>query len=115
MQGSASKPVVWLKGEVKTPPFRREARLEAGLLLRQIQEGVLPKMPHSRPMPVIGKNCHELRIVDQDHTWRIVYHLDADAVVVLAVFAKKTQATPRAMVEACQRRLGAYRRAVDGD
>jgi phage-related protein len=104
-----------LKGEVKTPPFSREARLEAGLLLRQIQEGVSPQMPHSRPMPVIGPNCHELRILDRDNTWRIVYHLDADAVVVLAVFAKKTQATPRTMVEACQRRLAAYRRAVEGD
>ena len=30
------KPLVWLKGEVKTPPFSNQARLEAGLLLRQL-------------------------------------------------------------------------------
>ena len=29
------KPLVWLNGEVKTPPFSESARLEAGLLLRQ--------------------------------------------------------------------------------
>ena len=32
-----NKPLVWLKGEVKTPPFSAAARLEAGLLLRQLQ------------------------------------------------------------------------------
>ena len=29
------KPLVWLKGELKTPPFRAAARLEAGLVLRR--------------------------------------------------------------------------------
>ena len=29
-------------------------------------------------------------------TWRIVYAVDADAVVLLDVFAKKTNKTPRA-------------------
>jgi DNA-binding XRE family transcriptional regulator len=33
------KPVVWLAGEVKTPPFSKEARLEAGVLLRRLQRG----------------------------------------------------------------------------
>jgi len=28
------KPIVWLHGEVKTPPFSQTARLEAGFLLR---------------------------------------------------------------------------------
>jgi len=30
--------LVWLEGEVKTPPFSQAARLEAGFLLRQLQE-----------------------------------------------------------------------------
>jgi hypothetical protein len=30
------KPLVWLHGEVKTPPFSQEARLEAGYLLRRL-------------------------------------------------------------------------------
>ena len=33
------KPVVWLHGEVKTPPFTQIARLETGLLLRRLQQG----------------------------------------------------------------------------
>jgi len=30
------KPLVWLYGEVKTPPFSRAARIEAGFLLRRL-------------------------------------------------------------------------------
>lgn len=65
-------------------------------------------MPHSRPMPAIGKRCHELRIPDRQANWRIVYRVDADAVVILEVFAKKTAATPKAVVDTCQRRLQSY-------
>ncbi|HZY31306.1 MAG TPA: type II toxin-antitoxin system RelE/ParE family toxin, partial [Candidatus Methylomirabilis sp.] len=45
------KPLVWLHGEIKTPPFSPPARLEAGLLLRRLQKGELLGMPHARPMP----------------------------------------------------------------
>ncbi len=33
------KPLVWLHGEVKTPPFTAVGRQEAGMLLRLLQEG----------------------------------------------------------------------------
>jgi phage-related protein len=46
-------------------------------------------------MPAIGARCHELRIPDAQATWRIVYRLDPDAVVIAEVFSKKTAATPR--------------------
>jgi phage-related protein len=59
-------------------------------------------------MPVIGEHCHELRIVDEAATWRVVYHIDADAIVVLEVFAKKAPATPKILIDACRRRLRAY-------
>jgi hypothetical protein len=36
---STEKPLVWLHGEVKTPPFSSAARIEAGYLLRQLQMG----------------------------------------------------------------------------
>ena len=100
--------MAWLHGEVKTPPFGTEARLEAGLLLRQLQQGELLGLPHSRPMPRVGARCHELRVSDAGKTWRIVYRLDTDAVIVLAVFAKTTRATPRVVLEACRRRLRDY-------
>jgi hypothetical protein len=35
--GNQSKPLVWLHGEVKTPPFSQEIRVETGVLLRQLQ------------------------------------------------------------------------------
>ena len=88
------KPLVWLSGEVKTPPFSQEARVEAGFQLRQLQAGQILAMPHSRPMPSIGVRCHELRIQDQSKTWRIIYRVDIDAIVIAEVFAKTTQATP---------------------
>ena len=106
------KPLVWLHGEVKTPPFSAEARLEAGSLFRQLQRGAALGLPHSRPMPSIGPRCHELRIQDARVTWRIVYRLDADAVIIAEVFSKKTQATPKAALDVCKRRLAAYHRAA---
>jgi phage-related protein len=108
------KPLVWLSGELKTPPFSREARVQAGFLLRLLQAGQVLSMPHSRPMPVIGPRCHELRVQDQTQTWRIVYRADPDAVVIAAVFARTTQATPAAVLKHGKRRLRAYDDAVKG-
>jgi phage-related protein len=102
------KPLVWLRGEVKTPPFSLEARLEAGVLLRRLQRGESLSLPHSRPMPVIGPRCHELRIVDRDKTWRIIYRVDRDAVVIVDVFRKTTQQTPKRVMDDCRRRLSQY-------
>ena len=58
-------------------------------------------------MPVIGPRCHELRIQDAEtsSTWRIVYRADAEEIVVVDVFAKKTQATPKQVIVQCKQRL----------
>jgi len=103
------KLLVWLRGEVKTPPFSSEARIEAGVLLRRLQRGEKLSLPHSRPMPGIGPGCHELRITDKNATWRIVYVIDKDAIVILEVFEKKTKTTPTDVVSNCRRRWRAYR------
>jgi phage-related protein len=108
------KPLVWLHGEVRTPPLSQQARIETGVLLRRIQQGESLGMPGSRPMPSIGKRCHELRIVDEDSTWRVVYRIDDDAIVIAEVFKKKTQATPKDVIEACHRRLRQYDDIVGG-
>ncbi len=102
------KDLVWLHGEVKTPPFSLEARLEAGYLLRQLQQGIKLAMPQSRPMPTIGRRCHELRINDENCTWRIVYRTDADAIVLLDVFDKKTNTTPKHIIDTCKDRIKRY-------
>jgi phage-related protein len=102
------KPLVWLEGEIKTPPFSAGARLEAGHLLRRLQRGEMLGMPHSRPMPSIGPHCHELRINDARVTWRIIYRIDSDAIVILEVFSKKSTQTPRSVIDACKRRIKEY-------
>lgn len=99
------KPLVWLHGELKTPPLSRAARLEAGLLLRRLQTGERLPLPWSRPMPSIGPRCHELRINDEKATWRIVYRIDSDAIVIVDVFQKQTQQTPKQVIDTCKRRL----------
>jgi phage-related protein len=102
------KPLVWLHGEVKTPPFSKSARLEVGFLLRQLQRGDPLGMPQSRPMPTIGRHCHELRVTDAGSKWRIIYRIDGDAIVILEVFPKKTRATPKEVIDTCGQRLKEY-------
>jgi phage-related protein len=102
------KPLVWLSGEVKTPPFSSEARIEAGFLLRQLQQGESLSLPQSRSMPSIGFRCHELRINDENITWRIIYRIDEDAIVILEVFAKKTNKTPQSVIDRSKKRLKQY-------
>src|SRR5438128_387537 len=104
------KPLVWLRGEVKTPPFGAEARIEAGFLLRRLQGGQSLGLPHSRPMPSIGAGCHELRVVDARLNWRIMYYIAPDAVVILDVFHKQTATTPKSVIVGCKGRLAEYHR-----
>lgn len=105
---STEKPLIWLHGEIKTPPFSTEARLEAGFLLRKLQQGEMLTLPHSRPMPTIAPQCHELRINDKNGTWRIIYRLDPDAIIILELFVKKTNRTPQSIITICQQRLKRY-------
>jgi len=102
------KPLVWMRGEVKTPPFSKLARLQAGFLLRLPQRGEKIAMPHSRPMPSIGRRCHELRVPDDKMSWRIVYRIDEDAIVILEVFSKKTGKTPKSIIDICRARVREY-------
>ncbi|MCW5800511.1 MAG: type II toxin-antitoxin system RelE/ParE family toxin [Nitrospira sp.] len=50
---------------------------------------------------VIGAECHELRITDEGGTFRIIDRADADAVVILNVFKKKTRQAPLSVIETC--------------
>ena len=104
MEGG-EKPLAWLHGEIKTPPFSREARIEAGVLLRRLQCGETLGLPHSRPMPSIGPRVHELRIPDETTTWRIFYQITADAIVIAEVTDKKTRSTPLRIIANCRNRL----------
>lgn len=105
---SEVKPLVWLSTVISTPPLSDQARKEAGLLLRQIQKGVTVTFPSSRPMPSIGARCHELRIQDRNDSWRIIYRIESDAILILDSFSKKSQRTPGNVIVKCRARLASY-------
>jgi|SRR5271157_1684270 len=112
---TGDRPLVWLHSEVKTPPFSRQGRLETGYLLRKLQQGEKLGLPHSRPMPGLGARCHELRVRDESHNWRLFYRLDADAIVILGVYQKKTEKTPKEILGACRIRAERYDRNAKGE
>lgn len=83
--------------------------------MRRLQQGEFLYMPHSRPMPVIGPRCHELRVHDADHNWRLIYRVDPDVIVIAEVFDKNSRQTPREVIDLCQKRLWVYdQRALRG-
>ena len=106
------KPLVWLHGEIKTPPFTAEGRQEAGMLLRLLQQGERLGMPQAEALPDVGPRCGALRVRDAEHNWRIMYRIDSDAVLVLDVYSKKTRKIPDEVIERCQQRLKRYDAAV---
>ena len=109
---SNDKPLVWMHGEIATPPFSSKARIDAGYLLRQVQKGIKLSLPQSRPMPSIGTRCHELRINDENLIWRIIYRIDRDSILVLEVFEKKTNKTPKSITNICKQRIKRYEKDV---
>lgn len=106
------KPLAWLHGEIRTPPFSAEGRQEAGMLLRLLQNGEQPGMPQSEPLPDLGRGCGALRIRDAEHNWRIMYRVDSDVIVILEVYAKKTRKIPDEVMKRCRDRLKRYDEAV---
>ena len=59
-------------------------------------------------MPSIGSRCHELRINDENLTWRIIYRIYTDAILILEVFEKKTNKTPKSIIDICKQRIKRY-------
>lgn len=106
------KLLIWLRGEIKTPPFTAEGRQEAGMLLRMLQEGERLSMPQAEPLPDVGPRCGVLRVRDAGHNWRIMYRIDSDAILILDVYAKKTPKIPGEVIERCQGRLKRYDETV---
>lgn len=70
-------------------------------------------MRNSRPMPTIGRRAHELRIKDAKAkaTWRIIYRIDDDAIVLVEWFDKDTNRTPKHVIDTSKQRLARYDRA----
>ena len=102
------RPLAWLRGEIKTPPFTVEGRREAGYLLRLLQEGENLSMPQAEPLPILGPHCGALRVRDGQHNWRVMYRIDADAILILEVYARTTRKIPEDVIDRCKKRLKDY-------
>ncbi len=108
----APKPLVWLHGEIKTPPFISEGRQEAGMLLRLLQQGESLGMPHAEAVSEVGPRCGALRVRDAEQNWRIMYRIDVDAILILDVYSKKTRRIPGEVIGRCRERLKRYDEAA---
>ena len=103
------KQAVFLHGEIKTPPFSEEARREAGFLIGELQDGRQVKYPQAEPLATtLGPRCGALRVRDDRHSWRIMYRVDAEAVLIVEVYAKKTKKIPDEVIARCKKRLQRY-------
>ena len=86
--------------------FPESARRKAGFELWQVQQGFEPS--DCKPMPDVGAGVQELRIWDNDGTFRILFFARLqDVVYVLRAFQKKTQTTARRDIEVARKRLKA--------
>jgi len=45
-------------------------------------------------------------------TWRLLYHVESDAIVILDVFQKKSRTTPKHVITVAQKRLRMYQPAI---
>jgi phage-related protein len=57
---------------------------------------------------LLSERCHELRVIDVNATWRIIYRIDPDAIVILDVFSKKTRSTPQSVINRSRKRMREY-------
>lgn len=98
------KPLTFLGDALKAlRSFPEDARQEAGYQLGKVQQGEQPD--DFKPMPTIGKGVEEIRVWDENGTFRVVYTARlADAVYVLHAFQKKTQTTSRQDIETAKQR-----------
>jgi phage-related protein len=81
-------------------------RRQIGEALRDLQKGVTPGMPLSRPMSVIAPGVRELRVGDETATVRVFYATGKiGTTMVFHAFQKKSQKTPMREIDLARRRL----------
>lgn len=78
------------------------------MLLRLLQDGERLGMPQAEPLPDVGPRCGALRVRDAGCNWRIMYRDDADALLVLEIYPKKTRKIPNDVIVRCKLRLKRY-------
>lgn len=80
-----------------------DAKQDIGYQLDSVQRGEQPD--DFKPMPTIGKGVEEIRVWDESGTYRVIYTARlADAVYVLHLFQKKSQATSQRDIDLAKQR-----------
>ena len=99
------KPIEFLGDSLqRLRAFPNDARQDAGYQLDRVQHGLQPD--DFKPMPTIGKGVEEIRVRDDNGTFRVIYTARlADAVYVLHAFQKKTQATSKRDIDLAKQRF----------
>ena len=99
------KPVEFLGDSLdRLREFPDDAKQDAGYQLDRVQNGLQPD--DFKPMPTIGKGVEEIRVRDDNGTFRVIYTARlADAVYVLHAFQKKTQATSKRDIDLAKQRF----------
>lgn len=91
----------------------KQAQQEIGYQLQLVQ---WKKEPNSwRPMPSVGPGCREVRVTTSDGIARSIYiYLGTDPkyVVCLCAFVKKTQKTPKNIIDTAQKRLKSVKEEI---
>lgn len=100
-----------LCGSIETPPVSATVRRQAGFLIRALQDRKPVLAPHYKAIPEIGPGCGELRFSDGTNRkeWRLFVFCDATHVLLLAIHEKRTQKTPKPVIDLCRRRLANWR------
>jgi phage-related protein len=99
------KPIEFLGDSLRSlREFPDDAKRDAGYQLDRVQHGLQPD--DFKPMPTIGKGVEEIRVRDDNGTFRVIYTARlADAVYVLHAFQKKTQATSKRDIDLAKQRF----------
>lgn len=94
------------KCEKEIAELPEEVREDLADALAMLDQGIKLSMPLSRPMPMIGKRVHELRLKDRAGIYRIFYVLVAqNDIWIIHAFMKKSQATPQQIINLVKKRL----------
>lgn len=92
----------------------KEIQQDIGYQFQLLQWG---KEPTSwRPMPDVGSGCREIRVTASDGIARSLYvYLGKDPkyVVCLGAFVKKTQKTPKNVIDTAKKRLKSIKEEIE--
>ena len=94
------------KARLAIRAFPDSAKETLGHAIFELQQGKLPGMPASRPMPSVAPGVSELRVRDAEGIYRSFYTLRSErGVLVFHAFVKKTRQTPDHEIEVAKKRL----------